>query len=51
MFRFVTFVYPETMKLILFQCNPYFVCGCLVLFKPYKEKAKVSDKCRKQQQS
>ncbi|URD80166.1 hypothetical protein MUK42_19733 [Musa troglodytarum] len=34
MFRFVTFVYPKTMKLILVKCNPHFVYGCFVLVKP-----------------
>ncbi|XP_042504646.1 zinc finger CCCH domain-containing protein 53-like isoform X2 [Macadamia integrifolia] len=49
MFGFVTFVYPETVKLILAKGNPHFVCDARVLVKPYKEKGKVPDK--KQQQS
>ncbi|XP_040991716.1 zinc finger CCCH domain-containing protein 53-like isoform X1 [Juglans microcarpa x Juglans regia] len=51
MFGFVTFVYPETVKLILAKGNPHFVCDARVLVKPYKEKGKVPDKysCRKQQ--
>ncbi|KAI4384647.1 hypothetical protein MLD38_002769 [Melastoma candidum] len=49
MFGFVTFVYPETVKLILAKGNPHFVCDARVLVKPYKEKGKVPDKFRKQQ--
>ncbi|KAE8691677.1 hypothetical protein F3Y22_tig00110885pilonHSYRG00062 [Hibiscus syriacus] len=41
MFGFVTFVYPETVKLILAKGNPHFVCNSRVLVKPYKEKGKV----------
>lgn len=44
MFGFVTFVYPETVKLILAKGNPHFVCDARVLVKPYKEKGKVPDK-------
>ncbi|XP_048325270.2 zinc finger CCCH domain-containing protein 22 isoform X1 [Ziziphus jujuba] len=44
MFGFVTFVYPETVKLILAKGNPHFVCDSRVLVKPYKEKGKVPDK-------
>ncbi|XP_042389752.1 zinc finger CCCH domain-containing protein 53-like [Zingiber officinale] len=51
MFGFVTFIYPETVNLILAKGNPHFVCDARVLVKPYKEKGKVLDKCRKQQQS
>ncbi|URE11577.1 zinc finger CCCH domain-containing protein [Musa troglodytarum] len=47
MFGFVTFVYPETVRLILAKGNPHFVCDSRVLVKPYKEKAKlVPDKYR-----
>ncbi|KAG0496944.1 hypothetical protein HPP92_001635 [Vanilla planifolia] len=49
MFGFVTFVYPETVKLILAKGNPHFVCDARVLVKPYKEKGKVPDKYRKLQ--
>ncbi|KAI4302503.1 hypothetical protein MLD38_038238 [Melastoma candidum] len=49
MFGFVTFVYPDTVKLILAKGNPHFVCDAKVLVKPYKEKGKVPDKFRKQQ--
>ncbi|XP_072959855.1 zinc finger CCCH domain-containing protein 53-like [Typha angustifolia] len=49
MFGFVTFVHPETVKLILAKGNPHFVCDARVLVKPYKEKGKVPDKYRKQQ--
>ncbi|KAL8129353.1 hypothetical protein V2J09_018508 [Rumex salicifolius] len=48
MFGFVTFVYPETVKIILNKGNPHFVCDSRVLVKPYKEKGKLPDK--KQQQ-
>ncbi|XP_073150417.1 zinc finger CCCH domain-containing protein 53-like isoform X2 [Henckelia pumila] len=44
MFGFVTFVYPETVKLILAKGNPHFVCDSRVLVKPYKEKGKILDK-------
>ncbi|XP_022896588.1 zinc finger CCCH domain-containing protein 53-like isoform X1 [Olea europaea var. sylvestris] len=50
MFGFVTFVYPETVKLILAKGNPHFVCDARVLVKPYKEKGKIPDKYRKQPQ-
>ncbi|KAM7264108.1 hypothetical protein ACFE04_001791 [Oxalis oulophora] len=48
MFGFVTFVYPETVKLILAKGNPHFVCDARVLVKPYKEKGKVPDKSKQQ---
>lgn len=44
MFGFVTFVYPDTVKLILAKGNPHFICDSRVLVKPYKEKGKVPDK-------
>ncbi|KAF3684065.1 putative zinc finger CCCH domain-containing protein 53-like isoform X2 [Capsicum annuum] len=50
MFGFVTFVYPETVKLILAKGNPHFVCDSRVLVKPYKEKGKVAEKKQLQQQ-
>ncbi|XP_065009419.1 zinc finger CCCH domain-containing protein 53-like isoform X2 [Musa acuminata AAA Group] len=51
MFGFVTFVYPETVRLILAKGNPHFVCDSRVLVKPYKEKAKlVPDKYNRKQQ-
>ncbi|XP_047338544.1 zinc finger CCCH domain-containing protein 23 [Impatiens glandulifera] len=47
MFGFVTFLYPETVKLILAKGNPHFVCDSRVLVKPYKEKGKINlDKLR-----
>ena len=46
MFGFVTFVYPETVKIILAKGNPHFFCDARVLVKPYKEKGKVPDKYR-----
>ncbi|URE25958.1 Zinc finger C-x8-C-x5-C-x3-H type (and similar) [Musa troglodytarum] len=42
MFEFITFVYPETMKLILAIGNTHFICDARVLVKPYKEKGKRS---------
>ncbi|XP_050225401.1 zinc finger CCCH domain-containing protein 53-like isoform X2 [Mercurialis annua] len=50
MFGFVTFVYSETVKLILAKGNPHFVCDSRVLVKPYKEKGKVPDKKHPHQQ-
>ncbi|XP_062171976.1 zinc finger CCCH domain-containing protein 55-like isoform X3 [Alnus glutinosa] len=50
MFGFVTFVYPETVKLILAKGNPHFICDSRVLVKPYKEKGKVPDKRQQHQQ-
>ncbi|KAK0586676.1 hypothetical protein LWI29_010558 [Acer saccharum] len=50
MFGFVTFVYPETVKLILAKRNPHFMCDPHVLVKPYKEKGKVPEKKQHQQQ-
>ncbi|KAK9084650.1 hypothetical protein Sjap_025061 [Stephania japonica] len=41
MFGFVTFVHPETVKMILSKGNPHFVCGARVLVKPYKEKSRL----------
>ncbi|XP_075510990.1 zinc finger CCCH domain-containing protein 23-like [Primulina tabacum] len=49
MFGFVTFDYPETVKLILAKGNPHFVCDARVLVKPYKEKGKIPDKHRRLQ--
>ncbi|KAL6557658.1 hypothetical protein OROMI_018008 [Orobanche minor] len=48
MFGFVTFDFPETVKLILAKGNLHFVCDARVLVKPYKEKGKIQDKHRKQ---
>ena len=44
MFGFVTFMYPETVKLILTKGNPHFVCGARVLVKPYREKSRLVDR-------
>lgn len=44
MFGFVTFVYSDTVKMILAKGNPHFVCDSRVLVKPYKEKGKIPDK-------
>ncbi|KAK3119624.1 hypothetical protein QOZ80_9AG0672940 [Eleusine coracana subsp. coracana] len=51
MFGFVTFVYPETVKIILSKGNPHFVCDARVLVKPYKEKGKVPDRVVRRLQS
>ncbi|KAM1495892.1 hypothetical protein COP1_030345 [Malus domestica] len=50
MFGFVTFVFPETVRLILSKGNPHFICDSRVLVKPYKEKGKILDKRQQQQQ-
>eukprot|EP00249_Psilotum_nudum_P015444 c25332_g1_i1 orf=694-2931(-) len=44
MFGFVTFVYSETVKVILAKGNPHYICGARVLVKPYKEKGKYSER-------
>ncbi|AQK38873.1 Zinc finger CCCH domain-containing protein 46 [Zea mays] len=49
MFGFVSFVYAETVRIILCKGNPHFVCDARVLVKPYKEKGKVPDRFRKLQ--
>ncbi|KAL3621998.1 hypothetical protein CASFOL_034194 [Castilleja foliolosa] len=49
MFGFVTFVYAETVKLILAKGNPHFVRDSRVLVKPYKEKGKFKEKKHQQQ--
>ncbi|MBA0751282.1 hypothetical protein Gogos_000217 [Gossypium gossypioides] len=49
MFGFVTFIYPETVKMILAKGNPHFVCDSRVLVKPYKEKGKIPDEKQPQQ--
>ena len=46
MFGFVTFVYAESVKIILNKGNPHFVCNARVLVQPYKEKGKVPDRFR-----
>eukprot|EP00257_Ricinus_communis_P013713 XP_015571219.1 zinc finger CCCH domain-containing protein 55 isoform X1 [Ricinus communis] len=50
MFGFVTFVHSDTVKLILSRGNPHFICDSRVLVKPYKEKGKVTNNSRRQQQ-
>ncbi|KAL6499632.1 hypothetical protein OROGR_027542 [Orobanche gracilis] len=50
MFGFVTFVCPETVKLILAKGNPHYVCDSRVLVKPYKEKGRIPEKKQLQQQ-
>ncbi|CAL4904481.1 unnamed protein product [Urochloa decumbens] len=49
MFGFITFVYEESVRIILNKGNPHFVCNSRVLVKPYKDKAKVPDRFRKLQ--
>ncbi|CAL0329360.1 unnamed protein product [Lupinus luteus] len=44
MFGFVTFVHPETVRLILSKRNPHFICDSRVLVKPYKEKGTFFEK-------
>ncbi|KAJ1420660.1 RNA-binding domain superfamily [Sesbania bispinosa] len=50
MFGFVTFVYPETVRLVLSKGNPHFICDSRLLVKPYKEKGKLPDKRLQHQQ-
>ncbi|XP_024515369.1 zinc finger CCCH domain-containing protein 18 [Selaginella moellendorffii] len=40
MFGFVTFTYSETVRTILAEGNPHYICGARVLVKPYKEKGR-----------
>ncbi|XP_072992484.1 zinc finger CCCH domain-containing protein 18-like isoform X2 [Typha latifolia] len=44
MFGFVSFLYAETVKMILAKGHPHYICGARVLVKPYKEKAKLTDR-------
>ncbi|XP_010907626.1 zinc finger CCCH domain-containing protein 18 isoform X1 [Elaeis guineensis] len=44
MFGFVSFLYPETVKLILTKRNPHYISGARVLVKPYKEKSRIIDR-------
>ncbi|GER45385.1 RNA-binding (RRM/RBD/RNP motifs) family protein, partial [Striga asiatica] len=44
LFGIMTFVYPDTIKIILAEGNPYRVCDLCVLVKPYKEKGKFKEK-------
>lgn len=41
MFGFVTFVSENTVKIILANGNPHYICGARVLAKPYREKSKL----------
>ncbi|KAG8387209.1 hypothetical protein BUALT_Bualt03G0229400 [Buddleja alternifolia] len=43
MFGFVTFVYPETVELILTIANPHFIRGAQVVVKPYRPKPMLFD--------
>ncbi|EFJ31671.1 hypothetical protein SELMODRAFT_439924 [Selaginella moellendorffii] len=51
MFGFVTFIHAETVKTILAEGNPHYVCGARVLVKPYRDKVKYTDKKNADQQS
>lgn len=44
MFGFVSFVYSETVNIILMMRNPHYICGARVLVKPYREKSRVIDR-------
>ncbi|KAJ0982217.1 hypothetical protein J5N97_010472 [Dioscorea zingiberensis] len=44
MFGFVSFLYPETVRLIFSKGIPHFICGSRILVKPYKEKLKLTDR-------
>ncbi|KAJ7521522.1 hypothetical protein O6H91_19G058300 [Diphasiastrum complanatum] len=44
MFGFVTFTYSETVRTVLSEGNPHYICGARVLVKPYKEKAKLAER-------
>ncbi|XP_026407328.1 zinc finger CCCH domain-containing protein 18-like isoform X4 [Papaver somniferum] len=44
MFGFVTFLYTDTVEMILAKGNPHFVCGARVLVKPYREKSRLVDR-------
>ncbi|RID80099.1 hypothetical protein BRARA_A02790 [Brassica rapa] len=50
MFGFVTFVHSETVRTILARGNPHFICDSRVLVKPYKEKGRILENRRQQQQ-
>ncbi|KAG2306427.1 hypothetical protein Bca4012_084550 [Brassica carinata] len=50
MFGFVTFVHSETVRIILARGNPHFICDSRVLVKPYKEKGRILENRRQQQQ-
>ncbi|CAN8268884.1 unnamed protein product [Cochlearia groenlandica] len=50
MFGFVTFVLSETVRIILARGNPHFICDSRVLVKPYKEKGRILETQRQQQQ-
>ncbi|KAL3633628.1 hypothetical protein CASFOL_022390 [Castilleja foliolosa] len=49
MFGFVTFVYPETVSLVLTKMNPHFICGAKVLVKPYRIKPMLFDRMPQEQ--
>jgi hypothetical protein len=50
MYGFVTFAKAETVRTILARGNPHFICDSRVLVKPYKEKGKILQNRRQQQQ-
>ncbi|KAJ3672985.1 hypothetical protein LUZ60_006359 [Juncus effusus] len=48
MFGFVSFVFAETVRLVLTRGHPHYIAGARVLVKPYKEKSKLTtDRQRK----
>eukprot|EP00270_Netrium_digitus_P003056 TRINITY_DN13465_c0_g1_i3.p1 TRINITY_DN13465_c0_g1~~TRINITY_DN13465_c0_g1_i3.p1 ORF type:complete len:819 (-),score=139.86 TRINITY_DN13465_c0_g1_i3:332-2788(-) len=51
MFGFVTFLYPSTVKTILLEGNPHYICGSRVLVKPYREKGKHGERQKNQERS
>lgn len=44
MFGFVSFLYPETVNMILMKRNPHYICGARVLVKQYREKSRIVDR-------
>lgn len=42
MFGFVSFLYPETVRLLLSKGIPHFICGARILVKRYKEKPELT---------
>lgn len=44
MFGFVSFVYPETVQLILSISHPHYIGSSRILVKPYKEKSTVNER-------
>ncbi|KAL8143978.1 hypothetical protein V2J09_017010 [Rumex salicifolius] len=51
MFGFVTFAFPETVRMILAKGNPHFIYGARVLVKPYRDKPRLAKKNADRKQS